>query len=255
MHKLTVYQHIYKNGGTSVRQGFLYSPHHRMLIQRDDVIYVYDYDRQLTHPLTVQEMERQDNPKFFTGSVDAYTLRNQLDITRKHVQYIITLRDPIARLMSAYNYYNFHLKTNQQASDPNFVMDFNIWFDNKHQLYPDWKPQYLDIIQKKFAVLTVEDSIYLATNNTHLIDHNKYLTQALEQIDLWQPTILTTSQDYITEVERLAGLTHAPGLRHQNVTDDLISNTLKFNDLNPIQQDRVQQELSYEVRFYEQCIS
>jgi len=242
-----IYQHIYKNGGTSIRNGFMHCNEHRMLLQKASDIFIIDKDENLIS-FNREQLKLQGNPTFFTGSVDAYRVRDILDVTKKDINYIITLRDPVERLMSAYNYYNFQLK---EVLNIDHVLHFSVWFMNRRFLKPiEWETQYVDIIQKKFAVMLPEDWIFLRTNKFDKIDHKKYVEQALEQIDIWKPTILYTDKKYIEKTETITGLHFDWTKKFQNAS----INPVKFEHLDNTMQEEVLEELEYEIGFYNKCI-
>ena len=244
---MIIYQHIYKNGGTSIRNGFMHCNEHRMLLEKGPNIFIVDQNENLL-PFNREQLELQGNPTFFTGSVNAYKVREILDVTKKDIQYVITLRDPVERLMSAYNYFNFQLK---EVLNIDHVLHFSVWFMNRRFLKPiEWETQYVDIIQKKFAVMLPEDWIFLRTNKYDRIDHNKYVEQALEQIDIWKPTILFTDKKYIEKMETITGLQFDQNKQFENVS----VNPVKFEHLDNIMQEKVLDELDYEIGFYNKCI-
>jgi len=242
-----IYQHIYKNGGTSIRNGFMHCKEHRMLLEKGSDVFIVDQNENLS-PFNIEQLELEGNPTFFTGSVDAYKIRDILDVTKKDINYIITLRDPVERLMSAYNYYNFYLK---EVYNIDHVLHFSVWFLNRRFLKPvEWETQYIDIIQKKFAVMLPEDWIFLRTNKFDKIDHKKYVEQALEQIDIWKPTILYTDKKYIEKVENITGLQFDQNKQFENVS----VNPVKFEHLDNTMQEQVLKGLEHEIGFYNKCI-
>ena len=244
---MIIYQHIYKNGGTSIRNGFMHCNEHRMLLQKASDIFIIDKDENLI-PFDREQLELQGNPTFFTGSVDAYKVREILDVTKKDINYIITLRDPVERLMSAYNYYNFQLK---EVLNIDHNLHFSVWFMNRRFIKPvEWETQYVDIIQKKFAVMSSDDWIFLRTNQYHRIDHNKYVEQALEQIDIWKPTILFTDKQYIERMETITGL-HFDRTKQ---TENKSVNPVKFEHLDNTMQEQVLEQIQHEIGFYKKCI-
>jgi len=205
-----------------------------------------------------EQLAQQGNPIFFTGSVDAYKVKREL---KDNVDYIITFRDPIDRLMSAYNYYNFQL---QKVYHINQKMDFKIWFMNKRTLKPvAWEYQYIDVIRKKFAVMSDEDWNTLQNDSAVALDHHRWVEQALEELEHWKPYILTVEQDHVNKVQIILD-NKCPGMfkfnedmRYENRSKDIIEsrNQINFDDLDNSTKNRVLDELADERGFYQKCIN
>ena len=135
------------------------------------------------------------------------------------------------------------------------IIPFEVWFPNKRTLQPvAWETQYIDIIQKKFAVMSHQDSHSVLTNKINSIDHNKYIEQALEQIDIWKPTILFIEKNYIEKVENITGLQFNQEKKFENASRHQFISPLKFTDLKNEMQEKVLEELDYEIGFYNKCI-
>ena len=56
-----IYQHIYKNGGTSIRNGFMHCNEHRMLLERPAGIFITDKKGENFIPFNREQLELQGN--------------------------------------------------------------------------------------------------------------------------------------------------------------------------------------------------
>ena len=259
MQDLIIYQHIYKNGGSSIREGYMHCKKHKRLVDNGARIFMLD-DNDNKIPFDMKCLLSEDKPVFFTGSVNAYKVRDILDTTRRNPHYVITFREPVNRLMSAYNYYNFYLK---DVCKIDHIMDFEVWFMNKRKLKPvAWDFQYIDLITKKFPVLEKSEWYKLLQDNYDSIDHASYVDMALEQLDYWKPTVIKLEQNHIRQMRELLNEYH-PGefefeerMRFYNSAKDFkIDYILTFDQLSSNIQSQVLEELADETRFYELCLA
>ena len=259
MHDLIIYQHIYKNGGSSIREGYMQCKRHKRLLDNGANIFMLD-DNDNKIPFDMNCLLNGDRPVFFTGSVDAYRVRDMLDTTRRNPHYVVTFREPVSRLMSAYNYYNFYLK---DVCKIDHIMNFEVWFMNKRKLKPvAWDFQYIDLITKKFPVLEKYDWLKLQEDKVDTIDHSKYVDLALEEIAIWKPTVIKLEQNHVKQMRELLN-EYYPGefefeerMRFYNSKKDFnIDYTLTFDQLSSNMQSQVLEELDDEIRFYEQCLA
>ena len=69
MHDLIIYQHIYKNGGSSIREGYMQCKRHKRLLDNGANIFMLD-DNDNKIPFDMNCLLNGDRPVFFTGSVD-----------------------------------------------------------------------------------------------------------------------------------------------------------------------------------------
>ena len=102
--------------------------------------------------------------------------------------------------------------------------------------------------------MSYQDSHSVLISKIDNIDHNKYIEQALEQIDIWKPTILFTDKKYIEKMETITGLQFDQKRKFENASRHQFISPLKFTDLKNEMQEKVLEELAYEIGFYNKCI-
>ena len=245
---LIFYQHIYKCGGTSIRNGYMHCARHKMLHQQGPRVSILDSDLNESKFRTNELDDLQC--VFFTGSVSSWRIRDLIDTNRMQAHYIVTLRNPIDRLMSAYNYYNKWVKNNLESRS----IDFELWFLNKRVIEPiQWDFQHIDILTKFMAMEHANPAML----KYQPLDHDKYYSQAMKQIEIWKPTVLILENNHQQGVQKVLDQ-YYPGefeFDNQHSKDNASVNGLQFETLNDSMQNRILEELDTEIKFYNQWLN
>jgi hypothetical protein len=149
MQKPIFYQHIYKNGGTSIREGVV--PFNKdaaiIKIRNNEVLISYDFQE------WTLASEIKQTPKFLIGFCDLHTLEQQIGDCVK----IITLRDPITRLVSAYNYFIHHCGISFRDKPH---IDFMTWFINKDKISPVAYESQINTIVRSYYPDSTDPSMH-----------------------------------------------------------------------------------------------
>lgn len=250
---ITIYNHIYKNGGTSIREGFKHHPRHKLIhhneLTDNKIIYGDSLDLEDGSWKNIVYMNAllRPYPVFFTGKVNAIELNNRLPNIRKH--YVISLRNPVKRLMSAYNYFCYQCKhiynINQNTID--YPIDFKLWFLNRYTIEPVRYDDQQSILNQMFSKIKTDEY------TSKVFDITKF--ERMNNL-----TVTFVEHDYIPKIEQLLE-TKYPGCdfkfdlskKHSNQSSSLTKDILKFKDIDIDFQAVVLEELESEIDFYNQC--
>jgi hypothetical protein len=276
---ILVYQHIYKNGGSTVWKRYknnavstlLRFPSYELptkcIRTKDDE----EYDTPFNNKMNPQ-------PQFIHGRLHPGLLENNFDC---NPIYTTTLREPIDRIMSAYNFFisDIWYKWGNEMD-----VDFKLWFLNSFNLVPtEYEAQYewfilhtnenpisyndaLVSTYKRFkfrewqrheereSIPTEERAIALEEKNCELAFNNikkryKHVF-FLDQVDRLEK-IDKLFQDYDIPVNPNVNITN------ENDSNDAFGpmkrNAVQFTDLSTEYQEFAYKFLKYEIQFYNNC--
>lgn len=237
--------HIYKNGGTTLvdrykhNTGFVY--------QRIPSEVVYDYRGQ-QHKVFPYEVLDTERVKIIAGHGVNFDLHRQMPLNR--IKYITVLRDPIQRLMSAFNYYKLELAT---ILDIYTRIDFNTWFFNKSRMLPTpmfWQYQHFS----KNCDLYID----FGQNIDRKLERELY-KKSIDNIDRCE-WVLFLDDNYIEKFDKIAnyyGCTpNREVLHHHNTKHQLQLVNLDYTyyeDLSDKSKGFIDKYIGTEIEFYEYC--
>lgn len=270
---ITIFQHIYKNGGTSVRKGFNAAV---LTISYPDnkekLFYSIITDgNEDTHQFNPRTLINKDAPTFFTGNCNIWKIKNKLQ--NFNVQYVITLREPIDRLFSAYNFYLIQCKRLLNISE---FIPFKVWYYNRFTLapttYEDQIPEILDRFRDKLytkneyhtqfnspVFFKVRQQIILKRNKKILNDKMRQVDEAIELLQKYCNLVTFMEEDYIETLKHYLNLPFNDANKQENTGkehyENLFNKNYYFSEKDiPVEDfELVKQELEPEIIFYKKC--
>jgi len=179
------------------------------------------------------------------------------------VRYIITLRDPIDRLLSAYNFYHAQCKQMLNISE---LIPFKIWYHNRFTLYPvfhiDQLPNVLACFSEfefKSEFIKFNSIFYSKVRQQIVANENKKIFQRkMQQIDvaieLLQKycDLVTFIENHIEIIKCYLNLPFNDSYKWINSSKE---GHVQFNrnDLSKEDFKLIEQDLEPEIIFYEKC--
>jgi hypothetical protein len=261
------YQHIYKNGGSTLRDNALRQGICASVKFRDDTVFVRDDTPSHT------EWRPLDNCKKIWPIYIGYL---PLSEVRKHIPNLqnisITIRDPIDRLMSGYNYFVHHCWLSYGIQNP--TISFMTWFANREILAPIGYSSQIDLVLKSCNHLTptrvfdyyshvTGDASVIEKNITSWIDdYNQYMMprakQALKLLNDCYDNVMILEHDYVEQMKSTCasyGIDVQISTIENKSSNNFGSPNLKFEDLTDHEQQIVIQWSKVEQFFYQECKS
>lgn len=229
--------HVFKNGGTTLvdrykhNSGFVY--------QRIPHNVVINYQQPGHTVIPVDDFDFNTAKILFGHGVNFQT---QIE----NVTYATCLRDPIERIISAYNYFKLETKNIWKRTS---TIDFATWFRNKSVMSPTptyWQYQHFS------------QNINLMTDYGRqedlLLSHDLY-SQAIENISKFQH-VLFLDDNYIDNFDKIASKFDCypdTSVVHQHRTAIDLNHYTCYNDLDPESKQLLHDFVSLDMQFYNHC--
>jgi hypothetical protein len=238
--------HVFKNGGTTLIErykhnlGFVY--------QRVPGEIVYNYQGPNHKVCPVEFLDAKH-----TNIIFGHGVNFELDKLLPHnrIKYVTILRDPVQRLLSAYNYYKLEM-----FNILGYVtrIDFNTWFFNKSRLLPT--PTYW-----QYQHFSSNEDLFLDFGQQVNTKREKQLyNQAIKTINHCSH-VFFLEDNYIEKFDKLAKLynctpietvVHSHNTRKQ--LEDIVNTPYTcYEDLSDRSKELIQKYAKTEIDFYEYC--
>jgi len=265
---ITIFQHIYKNGGSSIREGFNAAVIMERYPEKKLKIFYTNgkgLDEECIYEFNPTTLIRDNAPIFFTGRGNIWKIKDALQNQECtfNVRYIITLRDPIDRLLSAYNFYHVQCKQMLNISE---LIPFKIWYHNRFVLTPVAHVDQLSNVLACFSEFEFKEefikfnSIFYSNVRQQIVanENKKIFQRKMQQIDvaieLLQKycDLVTFIENHIESIKSYLNLPFNDSYKWINSSkeghvqftrDDLLKEDFKL----------IEQELEPEIIFYEKC--
>ena len=243
METLAVF-HILKNGGTTLvdrykhNSGFAY--------QRVENEIVLNYQQPNQYKLLVNDCQEQKLKLIFGHGVN-FTWNNRL---QNSVKYATILRDPVARIISAYNYFRLEMITvHNHITD----IDFTTWIINCDKMFPT--PVYAQYQQ--FSKQT-----HLRTDYGRKIDIWRELdlyTEAIENVEQLS-YVFFMEDNYLKHFDTVAqsyDVLPDTSVTHQHSTKSSLASHgleyLTYEQLNNTELQLLNETVEKDIDFYNHC--
>jgi len=243
METLAVF-HILKNAGTTLidrykhNEGFVY--------QRvaNEVIYRYQSENQSTYYID-ECNEPQPQVVFGHGVTFDWDYRLQ-----KRVKYATILRDPIDRIMSAYNYF----RTEMASVHSHYTdIDFKTWMINCSRMLPT--PVFNQYQQfSKQVCLRIDYG-----RNIDTVREKQLFDEAIKNITRLS-SVFFIEDNYIKKFDKLVkqyGVNPEPTVNYQHNTKFILSqhglDYLHYENLDDSDKRLIEQTTTCDVEFYNYC--
>ena len=243
METLAVF-HILKNGGTTLVDRYKHNP--GFVYQRipGEIVYRYGSSEQTAYYI---DECNQPTPQVVFGHGVTFAW-NQL--LQNPVKYATILRDPVKRMMSAYNYFKLEMiSVHNHITD----IDFTTWIINADRLLPT--PVFAQYQQ-------FSSQVPLRTNYGNNIDtalQQQLYYQALENIERLDH-VLFIEDNYIEQFDKIAesyGVTPDTSVTHNhNTAFHLRQNGLDYTtsaDLDTTETELLLSTVAKDQEFYSYC--
>ena len=243
METLAVF-HILKNAGTTLidrykhNEGFVY--------QRvaNEVIYRYQSETQQSYYI---DECNEPQPQVVFGHGVTFDWDNRL---QNCVKYATILRDPIDRIMSAFNYFRTEMAS---VHDKHTDIDFLTWIINCSRMLPT--PVYNQYQQfSKQTCLRIDYGRKIDT-----VREKQLFDEAVKNITRLS-SVFFVEDNYIKKFDKLVkqyGLTPEPAVNYQHSTKFKLSQLgldyLHYDDLDDTDKRFVEQTTARDVEFYNYC--
>tara|TARA_B100001094_G_scaffold86263_1_gene82632 strand:+ start:16764 stop:17510 length:747 start_codon:yes stop_codon:yes gene_type:complete len=243
METLAVF-HILKNGGTTLVDRYKHNDN--FVYQRIPSEIIYNYQSITQQSYHVNMCDRA-TPSVIFGHGVTFAWDKLL---QNPVKYATILRDPIKRMMSAYNYFRLEMiNVHNHASN----IDFVTWLINCDRMLPT--PTFAQYQQFSTQVSLREDY------GRHIdgeLEYELYST-AIENVQRLDH-ILFIEDNYIEKFDKVAktyDVTPDDAVTHQHDTvvqlRERKEQYVKYSDLDVVAQDLLLQTVQRDQQFYDYC--
>lgn len=264
--------HVFKNGTTSIVDR--YSHNKRFVYVRSKNEAILNHNSAIIPSKSIPlKLIKNYDPGIILGHGVTF---DNLDLPNHNIKYVTVLRNPIERIISAYNYYLLELYTlwGRKASN----VDFYIWFINKNRILPTpCNYQYEHFITPRLDLLktmysgAVENSPIITNYKTEInkkeqewIDEQQHedVHKAVELVKENCSHVLFMDDDYIHKFDRLVtkyDIKCEPkeDVKHtHNTKKDLNwigKKYVSYNRLDNDSKDLLAKHMKPEIIFYNKC--
>ena len=246
METLAVF-HILKNGGTTLVDRYRHNP--TFVYQRIDDEVIFNYKQSNQTKVYVDDCQDKNIRMIYGHGVD-FKWDNHL---QNPVKYATILRNPIERMMSAFNYFRLEM-INIHNHITN--IDFQTWIINCDRLLPT--PVYNQYQQ--FSSNNRQCSMRIDYGRKlDKFTQTKVFEEALENIEKIS-YILFMDDNYIEKFDNISGefgLTPNKSVTHTHSTSKRLQENgidyVHFNDLYNIEKELMMETVSEDLEFYSYC--
>ena len=278
---ILVYQHIYKNGGSTVWERYknnavstlLRFPSYELPTRciRFEIIKGEAYNTPFNNKMNPQ-------PQFIHGRLHPGLLENNFDC---NPIYTTTLREPIDRIMSAYNFFisDIWYKWGDEID-----VDFKLWFLNSFSLLPtEYEAQYeWFIIRTNENPISWKDALVSTYKRFKFREQERHeeregipsesQAKELEEKNCelafntikkrYKHVFFLDDSDRLEKIDKLFVDYKIPikpnvNITYEHTTNDaygpLKRDVVKFKDLSNEYQEFAHRLLKYEIQFYNKC--
>ncbi len=243
METLAVF-HILKCGGTTLVDRYKHNDN--FVYQRipSEVVYNYQSGTQQSYHVNICD---RPAPSVIFGHGVTFAWDQLL---QNPVKYATILRDPIKRMMSAYNYFRLEMiNVHNHTSD----IDFVTWLINCDRMLPT--PTFAQYQQFSTQVPMRED---YGRHIDRELEYELYST-AIENVQKLDH-VLFIEDNYIEKFDNIVkhyDVTPDTTVTHQHDTEFWLrkkqSQYVKYSDMNTVAQDLLLQTVHRDQQFYEYC--
>jgi hypothetical protein len=249
------YQHIYKNGGSTIRDncirqgvGVNVKLRNGRLYERDGMLHEWN-------------LLSNSWPVYF-GYIPVQVVRDQIPTVEK---FTTTVRDPINRLMSGYNYFLHHCWLSYGTARPK--ISFMVWFVNREIIAPIVYRSQIDLIgetnsytfdyfnNRTLTVDEVEENMPAWTQK-----YNDYMMfkadQTFSHLDEFYDDVFILEDNYVrnvTDYFKYHNIELDVQTRENTGKHNRGSPNVKFTDLTEQEKHWVRQWNQAELYFYNEC--
>lgn len=245
METLAVF-HILKNGGTTLVDRYRHNP--TFVYQRIDDEVMFNYKQSNQTKVYVNKCQDKNIRMIYGHGVD-FEWDNHL---QNPVKYATILRNPVTRMMSAYNYFKLEMiNIHNHITD----MDIQTWIINCDRLLPT--PVYTQYQQ--FSNYRTHRMRIDYGRQLDLSTQTKIFDEALENIEKLSH-VLFMDDNYIEKFDNIAstfGLTPNKSVTHTHSTGKWLQghgvDYISFNDLYSIEKELLMETVAKDLEFYSYC--
>lgn len=218
--------HIYKCGGLGIAHRYKHDP--KFAYQRIWYEAVLNWDSQQKQVIPYTDIDKTDIRVIFGHGVSERHKNSNIEY-----HFATALRDPIQRIMSAYNFHRVEMYSHYNIDTK---IDFDSWFLNRENILPTqchWQWQHFsdDIDESKRIISEMNYLLFLDDSYTEKVD------QLFAHYGLDNPNTLNTNMHGTRESMNKFGATY-----------------LTWDDLSDSSKQRVFDEIETEYEFYNYCL-
>jgi hypothetical protein len=263
MNKVIAYHHIFKNGGTTLVDRYCHNDGFFYLRKKDKLLKNYQSENQ--EVCFLDDLKDLNPCIIFGHGVDVHLEKY---LPEHDLVHVTCLRDPIKRIVSAYNYFILETKSVWQH---NGIIDFKTWFINHKNLMPtSTNYQYEHFIHNNPSRDRYnffdnfrgwdwkEEKNELRRKEAEEFNINLAYTYVKENIDY----VLFLDDDYVQKFDKIVeenvpiikplhNITHTHDTEHSLHLNN--RHYYNWNDLEEETKEFVGNYLDYEIKFYNMC--
>jgi hypothetical protein len=272
---IIAFLHVYKTGITSIEQRYYHNKNYVYVRQKDFGVINHNSNTIPSKEIPLKDLS--NDYRLFIGhgvEFDSFDSKNTIFVT--------CLRDPIQRMLSAYNYYILELFTlwNQKG-----YIDFYTWFINKDRLLPnETNYQYEHFIRSYWDLPTfvlARNHIHSGAVNGSFIMTNvrqrrveqlkkeqfdnlyKEASLAFETLKKHCQHVLFLENNHITAFDNLIKQYDIPCYPNKDITNAHVTSTelmknlnkkyITYDDLDSDSKELLNEYIQPDIEFYNNC--
>lgn len=236
--------HILKTGGTTIVDRYRHNP--GFVYQRVANELVFNFKQDNAYTISIDELVAQEIDVVFGHGVD-FEWSNR----RYPVEYATVLRDPIARIVSAYNYFRSEMiEIHNHASD----IDFITWFINRSRLIPTPVfAQYQHFANNRSCLYTDFGRSIDHSQERQLLRFAKEQTQNLSYVFFIEDNYIQHIDKLFEKYNMVPNTTVVKTNTSSYHLDRFNMPYIKYEDLDKKARDLIVQYTAADIEFYNYC--